>query len=357
MSLADVTKSKGNGIVLPPDDIIFGQSEVMRGLRPMVEQIARVELPVLIFGETGTGKEVLAGFIHSRSPRRDGPLVKISCAAIPGTLLEAEMFGYEEGAFTGAYSAKPGLVELADSGTLVLDHLSELDITIQAKLLQLLQDGTFSRVGGQEELRIDTRLICITTRNPQQDIAEGRLRLDLYHRINTSSIRMPELRERVDDVPAIAEHLIHLFNATFGTNAAPLSPALHRALRQHRWPGNIRELENVIRRYVVLGYQHTIIEEIARRSAASPPPQQLGAAQSLSFRARTERLVREVETQAILRVLHLNNWNRRKTAQMLNISYRALLYKIRSAGLGDYSPGKRVTRDDSSAVLDYRSTQ
>ncbi|MGC2108224.1 MAG: sigma-54 dependent transcriptional regulator [Candidatus Korobacteraceae bacterium] len=355
MNLRDTIKSNGSSVALPPDDIIFGRSEVMLGLRPLVEQIARVHLPVLIYGETGTGKEVLAGFIHGHSARRDRPLVKISCAAIPATLLEAEMFGYEEGAFTGAYSTKPGLAEQADTGTLILDHLSELDVTIQAKLLQLLQDGTFSRVGGQEELRIDARVICITTRDPQDEIAEGKLRLDLFHRINTSSIRVPELKERPEDISLIAEYLIQLFNATFGTNAPPLSPGIHRVLQQYRWPGNIRELENLIRRYVVLGYPQTIAEDIARRSATFPAAQ-LSSHQSLSFRARTEQLVREVETQAILRVLHLNNWNRRKTAQMLNISYRALLYKIRSAGLGDYSPSKRASRGNgSSALLNYRS--
>ena len=345
-------KSNGNGLALPPDDIIFGHSAVMHGLREMIEHMARTQLPLLIYGDTGTGKEIIANFIHRHSPRKDGPFIKISCAAIPGSLLEAEMFGYEEGAFTGAYSTKPGLAELADTGTLVLDHLSELDISIQAKLLQLLQDGTFSRVGGEEELKIDTRVICITTRNPQEEVTDGKLRLDLYHRVNAGCFRVPDLRERPDDITIIADYLVHVFNETFETKAAPLSPGIRRVLQQYQWPGNIRELENVIRRYVILGYPQSIAEHITRRSMILPSAQ-LTAPEDMSFRERTDQIVREAETQTILRVLYLNNWNRRKTAQMLNISYRALLYKIRSAGLGDYSPTRGARRN--GGLVNYPS--
>jgi two-component system response regulator AtoC len=341
MNSTETTLSNSYHLAIPPDDVIFGHSEVMRDLRRGVDQIARVELPLLIYGDTGTGKEVLAAYTHRHSTRRNGPFVKISCAAIPPSLLEAELFGYEQGAFTGASSSKPGLVERSDNGTLVLDHIAELDVSIQAKLLQLLQDGTFSRIGGQQELKIDTRVICIASRNPHDDIAEGKFRLDLFHRINGGSFRVPELRERSEDIAAIADYLIRLFNETFKTGARLLSPALCRVLQQYRWPGNIRELENVLRRYVILGSPEVIAEDIARRSFAIPSPE-LAMHQSLSFKARTQQLVREVEMQAILRVLHLNNWNRRKTAQMLNISYRALLYKIRSGGIGEYCPPKRA---------------
>ncbi|MGO9516164.1 MAG: sigma-54 interaction domain-containing protein [Candidatus Korobacteraceae bacterium] len=335
------TANLSNGhLAIPPDDIIFGQSQVMSAVRQIAQQTAAVQLPLLICGETGTGKEVLANYIHRRSPRKDGPFVKISCAAIPASLLEAELFGYEQGSFTSAYSTKPGLVELADGGTLVLDNIAELDVSIQAKLLQLLQDGIFTRIGGEDELKIDTRIICITHRNLQDEIAQGRFRLDLFHRINGASLRVPELRERVEDIPAIANYLVDLFNKTFDTAAAPLSPALFRRLQQYRWPGNIRELENVLRRYVVIGNRESIAEDIARRSFAFPPTE-LPAHRGLPLRARTQQLVREVETQAILRVLYLNNWNRRKSAQMLSISYRALLYKIRTAGIGEYCPTRR----------------
>ncbi len=201
MSVMEKTKSNGCALTVPPDDIIFGHSEIMRNLQQAVEQIAAVQLPVLIYGETGTGKEVLANYIHRHSRRENGPFVKISCAAIPASLLEAELFGYEEGAFTGAYSTKPGLVEQADTGTLLLDHIAELDVTIQAKLLQLLQDGTFTRIGGERELKIDTRIICIASRSLQEETANGRFRLDLFHRINGASFRVPELRERSEDIP------------------------------------------------------------------------------------------------------------------------------------------------------------
>jgi two-component system response regulator AtoC len=328
-------------LAIPPDDIIFGQSEAMSAVRRIVQQTAGVLLPVLIYGETGTGKEVLANYIHRRSPRKSGPFVKISCAAIPASLLEAELFGYEQGAFTSANSTKPGLVELADGGTLLLDHIAELDVTIQAKFLQLLQDGTFTRIGGERELKVDTRIICITNRNLRDEITQGRFRLDLFHRINGASFRVPELRERAEDIPSIAGYLVDLFNGMFDTGAWPLSPAVCRRLQQYRWPGNIRELENVLRRYVILGSPEAIAEDIARRSFAFPLTE-LPIHRGLPLRERTQQLVREVETQAILRVLHLNNWNRRKSAQMLAISYRALLYKIRTAGIGEYCPPKRA---------------
>jgi two-component system response regulator AtoC len=341
MNSTATTLSNSYDLDIPPDNVIFGHSGVMRRLRQEVDQIAAVEIPVLIHGDTGTGKEVLAAYTHLHSPRRNRPFIKISCASIPSSLLEAELFGYEQGAFTGAYSSKPGLVEQSDNGTLVLDHIAELDVSIQAKLLQLLQDGSFSRIGGQQELKIDTRVICIAGRDPNDDVADGKLRLDLFHRINAGSFSVPELRERAEDIPAIADYLIRLFNQTFETDARLLSPALCRVLQQYRWPGNIRELENVLRRYVILGSPEVIAEDITRRSYVCPATV-LTAHQSLSFKARTQQLVREVEMQAILKVLHLNNWNRRKTAQMLNISYRALLYKIRSGGIGEYCPPKRA---------------
>jgi len=328
-------------LAIPPDEVIFGLSEVMHSLREIVEHTAATEIPVLIYGETGTGKEVLANYIHRHSPRRNGPFIKISCAAIPASLLEAELFGYEQGAFTGANNTKPGLVELADTGTLLLDHISELDLTIQAKLLQLLQDGTFTRIGGEHERRIDTRIICITHRNLRDEVAEKRFRLDLFHRVNGANICVPELRDRSEDIPPIANYLIDLFNETFDTNTWRLSPGMSRRLQQYRWPGNIRELENVLRRYVVLGSPDSIAEDIARRSLAFPPTE-LPSHRGLPLKTRTRRLIQEVETQAILRVLQLNNWNRRKSARMLSISYRALLYKIRSAGIGEYCPQKRA---------------
>jgi two-component system, NtrC family, response regulator AtoC len=333
-------------LAIPPDDVIFGHSEVMRPLQQMVEQVAKVQLPVLIYGQTGTGKELFANYIHHRSPRKNRPFVKISCAAIPASLLEAELFGYEQGAFTGANWTKPGLAESADTGTLLLDDIAELDVTTQAKLLQLLQDGTFVRIGGQHEQKVDARIICITSRNLQDDIAQGRFRLDLFHRINAISFRVPELRERVEDIPSIADYLIELFNETFGTRACPLSPAMRRSLQQYRWPGNIRELENVLRRYVVLGSPDAIAEDIVRRSSEFAPTE-LPMYRDLPLKRRTQQLVREVETRTILKVLQLNNWNRRKSAEVLNISYRALLYKIRSAGIGEYCPPKRAKLNNS----------
>jgi two-component system, NtrC family, response regulator AtoC len=345
-------KSKCEQAVLPPDDIIFGRSQAMRELRPIVEQIAKADVPVLIYGSTGAGKEVIAGFIHRCSPRSRAPLIKISCGAIPTPLIESELFGHEQGAFTGAYGRVRGMIEFAHTGSLVLDNISDLDISVQAKLLQLLQNGTFMRLGGKEELKADLRAICITTSDPRDEVAEGKLRQDLYHRINTTSFRLPNLRERADDISLIADYLVKSFNELFGTRAAPLSPAIYRTFRRYHWPGNIRELENVIRRYVVLGNPETITEEIERRALTFPPVQvrEMG---DLSFKSRTELLVREAEAQVILRVLHRNNWNRRKTAEMLNISYRALLYKLRNAGLRGYGSCRGTGRRDGDVLLNY----
>ncbi len=348
-------KSKCEPTVIPPDDIIFGRSPTMRELRPVVEQIAKVEVPVLIYGSTGAGKEVIAGFIHRRSARCNGPHVKISCSAIPTPLLESELFGYEEGAFTGAYCKRRGMVELAHTGSLLLDNISDLDTAVQAKLLQVLQNGTFTRIGGEEELKVDVRAMCITTRDPQDEVAEGKLRLDLFHRINTLSFRVPNLCERSDDISAIADYLIKYFNEMFGTRAAPLAPQVYRIFRRYHWPGNIRELENVIRRYVVLGKVEPIAEEIARRALTVPLPARREA-EDLSFKSRTERLVRQAEAQAILKVLHLNNWNCRKTAEVLNISYRALLYKIRNAGLRNYAAPKGVNGGNGTALINYSTS-
>jgi two-component system response regulator AtoC len=326
---------------LPPDEIVFGRSDIMRRLKGTLERVAGANVSVVINGESGTGKEVIAKLIHLRSPWSAAPFVKVNCAAIPGALLETELFGYEKGAFTGATATKAGRVEMADGGTLLLDEIAEFQVELQAKLLQLLQDGVFSRVGGQESKQVKVRLICATNHNLQQEVRQGNFREDLFHRINGISLRLPALRERAEDVPVIADYLLEKYSEMFGTRVPGLTPRMHRSLQQHRWPGNIRELENVIRRYVILGTPEAITEQVEHCPAASLYFE-LPAAGSMSLRVLTQKLIREMEATVILNVLQLHNWNRRKSAETLDISYRALLYKIRNAGIRVMRHAKRV---------------
>ncbi len=320
---------------IPPEHVIFGQSSVMGRLREIIDPIALVPIPVLIFGATGTGKEVLANYIHRRSPWSAGPFVKMSCAAIPGSLLEAELFGFEKSAFTGAIAAKPGLVELAEGGTLLLDNIADLDSTLQPKLLQFLQAGTFSRIGGREERSVKTRIICIANRSLHADIEQGTFREDLFHRISGATIPMPRLKERVEDIPVIAEYLLTEFATQFQLRVRSLSTALSRRLRYHSWPGNIWELENVLRRFSILGTANAIGDALLRRSYGSSVVE-FPALSNAPLKMKTQRMVQEAETQAILQVLQQNDWNRTKSAQHLNISLRALLYKMRIAGISGH---------------------
>lgn len=317
---------------LPPESVIFGRSEQMRRLQQKAVRVATTDVPILIQGESGTGKEVLARFIHQLSPWRNGPFVKVSCAAIPGTLLESELFGYQKGAFTGAYNSKPGWGELANHGTLLLDEMGELDTALQGKLLQLLQDGQFSRIGGQEDRRVEARIICATNRRLGEEIAAGTFRQDLFYRINVITMELPPLRQRSEDIPILAEYLLHYYNERFHKNALPLSKERQQLLTHRRWVGNIRELENAIARYVILGSEEVLYSEAPEKSAALVAFES-GEEESIPLKRMTQQAIREMESNVILQVLQANHWNRRKAAKVLNISYRALLYKIRQAGL------------------------
>lgn len=335
---------------LPPEDVIFGRSDVMKAVRCRLDKVATANLPVLIQGESGTGKEIIARMIHLRSPWELGPFVKVNCPAIPGTLLESELFGYEKGAFTGAYGTKPGRVELAHRGTLFLDEIAELDPALQAKLLQLLQDGQFCRIGAQEDKKVEVRVVCATNRNLQDEIDLGNFRQDLYYRINVLQIQLPALRERRDDIPLLASFLLDQHNEKYNCQAKPLSVQLMRLLQEYHWPGNIRELENLIKRYVILGSEDAISAELLSREQTHFTPE-IPLDGTVSLKKVTRQAVRELERQVILRSLQANNWNRKRVARALNISYRALLYKIRDAGLSSSRSGKRITpiADDRAA--------
>ena len=323
---------------LPPESVIFGQSQAMQVVRQKVEKVACANVPVLIEGETGTGKEVLARLLHARSPWSSGSFVKVNCAAIPGTLLESELFGYEKGAFTGAYSAKPGRIEMAHRGTLFLDEIAELDTSLQAKLLQFLQDGQFCRIGDQEERRVEARVICATKRRLEQAIEGGTFRPDLFYRINIINIHMPRLRERHEDIQVLADYFLSQFNRRFGRNVPPFSKKVMRLFISRDWRGNIRELENRVARYVILGSEEAFSSEPLEHHPTPPLPIEVAEDGTIPLKQITKQAIREMEWNLIFDVLRANQWNRRKAAQILNISYRALIYKVRQAGFARGAP-------------------
>ena len=242
--------------------MIFGKSEAMQTLRNRLQKVASANVPILIEGESGTGKDIVARMVHTGSPWRTGPYVKVNCPAIPGTLLESELFGYEKGAFTGAYGTKPGRVEMAHRGTLFLDEISELDLSLQSKLLQLLQDGQFCRIGAQEDKKVEVRVVCATNRKLEVEIENGTFRQDLFYRINVVNLHMPPLRERRGDIEDLSADFLEHYNRKYNCRAKTLSPDLLGVLQKYHWPGNIRELENLLKRYVILGSEDVITTEI-----------------------------------------------------------------------------------------------
>lgn len=330
---------------MPPDTIVFGRSEAMNGVRDRLAKLAGANVPVLIQGESGTGKDIIARMVHAASPWRTGPWVKVNCPAIPGTLLESELFGYEKGAFTGAYGVKPGRVEMAHRGTLFLDEISELDMALQSKLLQLLQDGQFCRIGAQEDKKVEVRVVCATNRKLEQEIENGTFRSDLFYRINVLNLHLPPLRERAADIPDLVAYFLEHHNRKYNCRAKPLSSELMAVLRKYHWPGNIRELENLIKRYVILGNEDVISTDLAPRTADFFSTD-IPVDGQISLKKLTRQCVRELERKVILKVLQNHHWNRKKAARALSISYRALLYKIRDAGL----PSNRAIKREEIEV-------
>lgn len=317
--------------LLPPDGVLFGRSLAMMEVRHRAEKVCNSNVPVLLCGDGGTGKEALARWIHKHSPNCNGQFVKVNCAAIPGALLESELFGYEKGAFTGALVSKPGRVELAHNGTLFLDEIADLDSGLQSKLLQFLQDGRFSRIGGQEEKLVETRLICATNKDLQKEIDGRTFRADLYYRINVVRVRLPQLSERSEDIPLLAQYFRTLFQEKYAKQSEPLSREMLQYLQNVHWQGNIRELSNRIARHVLIGAEAKILQEPAARRSVNEVTKTAGE-RSVPLKQIAKDAVRERERSFILEALQANQWNRRKTAEALKISYRTLIYKIRDAG-------------------------
>ena len=306
---------------------IVGECPEMRKLRQLIQTVAPTDARVLILGESGTGKELVAGALHSSSQRRQASYIRINCAAIPETLLESELFGHEKGAFTGASKQKPGRVEEADGGTIFLDEIADMSRPLQAKLLRFLEDGTFTRVGGTQELRVNVRLIAATNRDIVKAIAEDQFREDLFHRLNVVQMRMPPLRERGQDIVLLAEHFLKHFGVLLNKNARTLSPEARQKLTAHHWPGNVRELRNVIERALIL-------ETGAAIQPVSLPDFQIEAQLHRAATPKTaggesfEDLVNNFERELITAVLQQNHFSLNRTAEQLKMSRHSLRYRM-----------------------------
>jgi len=319
-------------IPLDENTSLVVSSKRMREIESQCRLVARADIPVLILGESGTGKEVATMFIHKMSARSQRAFLKVNCAAMPADLLESELFGYEQGAFTGAVKSKPGKFEQCNGGTIFLDEIGEMPAALQAKLLQVLQDGSFSRLGGRSSVKVDVRVIAATNIDIKSAIAHKTFREDLYYRLNGFTLKMPPLRERIEEIPILAHHFMRKVAAKYGRDPLPLSPVLMKALMSQSWPGNLRELENTLKRYLILGNEQDIIGDLN-------PMQSGGAYESAGETAGAglKHLVRnlkgDAESAAIVQALDGSGWNRKVAASELQISYKALLYKIKQYNL------------------------
>jgi len=331
------------------EDISFlAASPRMLKIRQQILQIAPVDVPIFISGESGVGKEVVARMVHLRSTRRQQPFIKVNCAALPGELLESELFGYEQGAFTGAVRAKPGKFELANRGTIFLDEIAEMAPHLQAKLLHVLQDGQYSRLGARAVVNVDVRVVAATNVDVKEAMTSGKFREDLYYRLNVLSLHIPPLRERTSEIPLLFRHFLVKYSEKYQKQPPEPSQHLLEAAMRYSWPGNLRELENFIKRYVILeddeGSLRELLEMASQHqvapSEAAPAPKEQG------LKALVRGLKDEAEMEAIANALDRTNWVRKDAARMLGISYKALLYKMRQfnldAGRGARSAAARA---------------
>jgi two-component system response regulator AtoC len=315
-----------------PDVVLIGNSPAMQEVYKTIGRVARSDATVLITGETGTGKELVATILHRTSSYARGPLVKVNCAALPETLLESELFGHEKGAFTGAVTQRKGRFEMAHKGTIFLDEIGEMSLATQKKLLRVLQEREFERVGGSTTVKIDTRIIAATNKNLQHEIAEGRFREDLYYRLNVISIYLPPLRERGDDVRLLVEHFLHKHRAFPGAPPARISEGAMEALRSYHWPGNVRELENVIERAVILSQGGVITEDLINFTGADNR-RFIDISQRLREGSRLYDLLADVERLAVAEALNLTQGDRVAAAAMLGVRFEELQERVQAFGL------------------------
>jgi two-component system response regulator AtoC len=362
----------------------LGHSAAMHDVHVLIEHVADTDATVLVRGDSGTGKELVARAIHERSLRQDKPFVKVNCAALPAELLESELFGFEKGAFTGAIQHKPGKFEFANQGTMFLDEIGELSVPLQAKLLQVVQDGEFSRLGGKADVQVDVRLIAATNRDLEAAVAQGTFREDLYFRLNVVTIHLPPLRERREEIPLLVDHFLKTYSVQYHKPLRSVSATLQQQFAEYDWPGNIRQLENLIKRMIILGSEEPIVKELQQSPSplpfrgssplafSSPPAKSqpvppapaaalsapsggavapvaaslsphavsgdaAGPPGTLSLKEIARSAAREAERELISRMLTRTCWNRKEAAEILGISYKALLYKIKENGLDKVS--------------------
>jgi two-component system response regulator AtoC len=310
-------------------DILSTNPKVLK-LKEIAKHVADTDVPVLITGESGVGKEVLARYVHAHSARRDKPFVKVNCAALPNDLLESELFGYERGAFTGALNDKPGKFELADKGTLLLDEIGEMTPHLQAKLLHVLQDSEYTRLGGKRSIRVDARVLASTNVNLEENVANGKFREDLYFRLNVIRVDIPPLRERREDIPVLCNYFLCRYRERYKSTVDEIAPALMDSFLRYDWPGNVRQLENAVKRYLILPEMNTTLVELkeSQTSTVSPAPVKTKE-DNMSLKDVGTRAAEQAEKELVLRVLEETSWNRKQAARRLNICYKALLNKLK----------------------------
>lgn len=322
---------------LGDDSYFVFASPAMQKIRAQAHQVANIDVPVLLLGESGTGKEVVARLIQKLSARAHRTFLKVNCAALPADLLESELFGYEAGAFTGANRPKPGKFELCDKGTILLDEIAEMPPSLQAKLLHVLQDRQFSRLGSRSTITVDVRILAATNVNIQEAIAARKLREDLYYRLNAFVLYLPPLRERKEEIPLLIKQFMAVWAESYARPPLPVSQQMLNACSEYSWPGNIRELENFVKRYLILGDEALVLSDLQSNGGGGLPVQAASPSLAAGPPADLKSLVRglkgEAEAEAISQALAQTNWSRKKAAQLLNISYKALLYKIRQYGI------------------------
>jgi len=332
--------------------VFFTHSRKMEKLDTIVSEVAGVDVPVLIKGESGTGKEVIAQTIHLRSHRQGKPLIKVNCAAIPKTLLESELFGFDKGAFTGAHLRKPGKFELANGGTIILNDIGEIDISIQAKLLQVLQDGEFSRLGGDGDVAVNTRVITTTKGDLEKSIIEGLFREDLFFRINVIGLTVPPLRERREQLLPLTRYFFDVNQKKYGKSVPFPTSRTVQYFQEYDWPGNIRELENIIKRIILFGEEKVILGPLANHSLVKHKPQSSPSSHGdgtpmrlLTLKRIGKEAAEAAEKECIEKTLQETCWNRKEAAKILQVSYKALLYKIKKYRLHEVSNLKSLRRE------------
>ena len=325
----------------------------MNKIKATIDKVAKTDITVLIKGESGTGKELLAQAIHLNSHRKEKPFIKVNCATIPKGLLESELFGFEKGAFTGAHLEKPGKFELANGGTILLNDIGEIDISIQAKLLQVLQDGMFSRLGGDGDVTVDTRVIATTKDHLEETVMEGRFREDLFFRVNVINITVPPLRDRKEQILPFSQYYLNFYKKKYGREIPSFSPVTINAFKEYAWPGNIRELENMVKRIVLFG-EEDVLHSISgqgledgrnRKSSDSILSDASVENKSLNLKEVGKQAAEVAEKEIIQSTLQETHWNRKQAAKLLRVSYKALLYKIQKYHLDDIKEYRKAEEE------------